>query len=275
MNFLNKITFFTYLLTLLFSQDEVSGQTIAGSIPQGTSVLDSVLTLSIEGYEVDTIAGIDIDCDGTNDLNFKIYQGYPPGDQDNYAQLNILNGFYSICIDTSLHDAVRLHSFGDTLCSNDSQWSDESDLLLGCYGYNCGGLNQYYSSNNYIAFKNNSTQETGWIKFSMNLFSEKSPQPITLSISEMIVLCLSSSTKESMVNSEFIAFPNPTIGNSIKIECSQDLTAIHLLNSSGNIIKTYSGNTKEIILPEISGIYFISAINDGGKYIQKKIIKLE
>lgn len=249
-------------------------QQTAGSIPFGTNVIEQVFDLSIAGYQVDTLASIDINCDGIYDFRFRIYQGYPPGGEDNFAQLQILNDSFSICSYSNRPEAIALYNFGDTLCSNNNVWNNEKIMTLGCYGYKCEGLDQYFINSKYIAFQNHITQEEGWIRISMNLFSEKAPQPLTLSISEMLVLCLLNNVKEVLDDFSLSAYPNPTLDGHMILESVESIHSINIMDAQGQLVQSYTGENKEIVLPIASGIYIIAVENKIGRIAYMKALKL-
>lgn len=265
---------FLFLVLCLSSPQILFGQITAGTVPPGASKIDIAIDLSIEGYQVDTMAFVDLDCDENFDVCFRIYQGYPPGNEDNFAQLKILNDSFSICSDSNQPDAVKLYDYGDTLCSIGSQWSLDTVLIMGCYGYNCEGLDQWNEKNKFIAFRKNTSGAIGWIMMNMNLFSDKAPQPITLTLPETMILCKINSTKNDYEELYFSVFPNPTYDGILTIENCEPMITTTLYDSNGKMIHTYLGNKKQIILPKMAGMYVLLVRFKSGTYQYKRIMKL-
>jgi len=249
-----------------------SGQGLAGSIPPGSSVLKQAVSLSIEGYQVDTMAYLDIDCDGLNDIGFKIYQGYPPGNEDNLAYLSIFNNAFSICT-TDSTGIVSLYNLDDTLCITGHQWTSDSLYVLGCYGYNC--TEPVWNENEkYIAYKKNTTQAIGWIKLSIHLFSEKAPQPITLIIHEWLLLCIPNALVDIRNDPSLVIYPNPTKDGWVHIQHPELINHINVITSLGKIAKSYSGQETQILLPDNKGLYIIQVISTQDQTSYKKVLRL-
>ena len=247
-------------------------QITAGSVPTGTGISYPNINLSVAGSIafIDTNAFLDLDCDGIDDIRIRLSYGAPQVDSPNEVELYKLTNTFSFCLNVLPVWNPALYSYGDTLCSGSSQWITSPKYKIGCAGgFSCYPF-QPTVVDKYLAYNKFATQQTGWIKISYNLYA----YPTTLSISELLVLC--NTTSISSVNSDdhFILSPNPTLDGEIKINWDKQISTINIYNSHGQKIKSISGNIKEFSLPEQSGLYFMSVLDADGNCRKDKIIRL-
>ena len=184
---MKKSVFFLFILYISFVQFS-NAQIIAGSPSAGLIISNPNINLSVSTVG-NTVSGIfDIDCDSIADMRVDLYKGPTAIDGANMAYLYVLNPLFEICADTgttTLRD-VYYFNLGDTLiCPDSTYWSNDTIYKLGDAGcMDCQG--PYSVSNLFIAYRNISTSQIGWIKISFSLFD---PSPI-LSIPEILSPCL-------------------------------------------------------------------------------------
>lgn len=188
---MKKCVFFLIALCISFVQFS-NAQIIAGSSSAGLIISDPNINLSVSTIG-NTVSDIfDLDCDSIADMRVDLYKGPTVVDGANVAYLYVLNPTFEICADTgttTLRD-VYYFNLGDTLiCPDSTYWSNDTIYKLGDAGcMDCQG--PFSVSNLFIAYRNISTSQIGWIKISFNLFDSGGPTPITLSIPEVLSPCL-------------------------------------------------------------------------------------
>jgi hypothetical protein len=166
-------------------------QIIAGAGASGLLITDPMINLSVSSVGNSDTGMIDLDCDSVGDIRVILYKGPTVVDGANMAYLTILNPGFEICADTGYVDFSPVHFYnaGDTITSPaGTSWSNDSLLKLGDFGcMDCQGPASV--SNLYIAYRNISTLQTGWIKISFFLTVSGGPAPVTLSIPEVLSPC--------------------------------------------------------------------------------------
>lgn len=185
---MKKCVFFLIALCISFVQFS-NAQIIAGSSSAGLIISDPNINLSVSTIG-NTVSDIfDLDCDSIADMRVDLYKGPTVVDGANVAYLYVLNPTFEICADTgttTLRD-VYYFNLGDTLiCPDSTYWSNDTIYKLGDAGcMDCQG--PFSGSNLFLAYRNISTSQTGWIKISFDL---NDPSPIELTIPEVLSPCL-------------------------------------------------------------------------------------
>lgn len=249
-------------------------QVTAGSIPPGTSVYFTPVDMSVIDNESDTITFVDLDGDGIEDIRIWLIKGNPPSDAPNMVVFFALGNTFSFCNVTEGPDHVAYYQSGDTLCWNDDIWGSDSIYTVGCFGgWNCI-QDETPVIDKYVAYRKNATNEIGWLKVSMSLYSSVDQNPVTFTISEMLVLYLGSSTENA--NNEFALeiFPNPSIDGRFVIRAEQQLSTIEVFNYAGQRINYTKFDEDEYSLPALQGVYLVRAINVEGNYAIRRVLRL-
>lgn len=184
---MKKCTFLLLIVCISFIKFS-NAQIIAGSGSAGLIISDPNINLSVSTVG-NTVSGIfDIDCDSVADMRVDLYKGPTAIDGANMAFLYVLNPAFEVCADTGTTTLRNVYYFnlGDTLISPDSAyWSTDTIYKIGDFGcMDCQG--PFSGSNLFIAYKNTSTSQFGWIKISFSMFD---PTP-TLTIPEVLSPCL-------------------------------------------------------------------------------------
>ena len=167
-------------------------QVFAGSGYSGLYISDPNVNLSVSTVG-NTVSGmIDLNCDSFADIRVDLHRGATMVDAPNTAYLFVLNPAFEICGDTGLTllRNVNYFNFGDSLiCPSSSYWANDTIYKLGNFGcMDCTG--PFSVSNLFIAYRNISTSQIGWIKISFDL---NDPSPIELTIPEALSPCISTS----------------------------------------------------------------------------------
>jgi hypothetical protein len=181
-----------FIALLLFTVKPVFSQIIAGSASAGLTISDPDVTLSASPSGTSVSAFIDLDCDGMADAEVYLYKGATVIDGGNTAYLFITNTDIQISRDTSAPGIVAdYYNAGDTLTiPGAAYWTSDTAYRLGDFGcMACFGPASV--SNKYIAYRNISSSQTGWIKISFDLFdSGSTTSPVTLSMPEVLSPCV-------------------------------------------------------------------------------------
>lgn len=269
--------YFISWLFLMLPVENLYAQVTAGSIPPGTSIIHDVVELSVTQMDHDTIAFVDIDGDGLDDVRIWLLKGFSNGDGINLLMFTSLNNAFSFCIDSGIFGIVSLFDYGEVLCGTGQHWSTDSVNTAACYGgWTCTWDTAVVSvSNRYMAYRKNATDEVGWLRVSMSLHSDQDDlKPVTFTISEMLGLYLTSGTQVVGNSDNFKVVPNPSIDGKFRIESDEVLTHVEIFRSDGRRVMVFPAGGKEFILPWEKGVYIIQGVNELGQHINTMIVRL-
>jgi len=263
------------LLVLNFQGSvKLFGQVTAGSVPNGTSIIQNVVDLSIIEDDKDTTTYLDIDGDGSQDIKIWFFKGYPPSDGSNFVSLYVLNNSFSFCTNSGHPGKTSLYELGDTLCTIGHEWGVDSFYIIGCYGgWTCTGDTSSINDK-YIAYRKNASGEIGWLRVSMSLYSDTEPRTITFQITELLGLYLGAGINNLKDQISFNLIPNPTLDGNFEIHSNDILSKIEVFNSEGQLLKSYPANSKDLTLPESKGLYIVRIKDENGLIGSQKIIRL-
>jgi len=273
-NLITKAIYLLLVLNLNGSIQPIFSQVIAGSVPNGTSIIQNVVDLSIIEDEKDTTTYLDIDGDGSQDIKIWFLKGYPPTDASNFVSLYVLNNSFSFCINSGQPGKTSLYELGDTLCTTGHEWGVDSFYIIGCYGgWTCTGDTSSINDK-YLAYKKNASGEIGWIRVSMSLYSGIEPRTITFKITELLALYLGTGINNLKDQIEFNVIPNPTLDGRFEIRCSEIFSKIEVFNAAGQLLKSYPANIHDLKLAESKGLYIVRIKDEKGLSGSQKIIRL-
>jgi hypothetical protein len=189
---MKKIIFF--LLLHVISISGAYSQVIAGSTYSGLIISNPAINFSVAATYANCSRLFDLNCDGVADMSVELYKGPTAVDGASTAYLHVLNPIFMICADTGTVQPRKTHYFnnGDPLvCPLNTNWYNDANIQLGDYGCMiCPGPSSV--SNLFLAYKNSTTSQIGWIKLSFDLIDAGSgTAPITLSIPQILSPCIS------------------------------------------------------------------------------------
>ncbi len=192
---MRKIIILTFILSLFFIAPLFS-QIIAGSGAAGQIISNPSVNLSNHVIGSTTSAYFDLNCDSVADMRVDLIKGATAIDGANEAFLYVLNPAFEICADTGsyLITPVNYYNAADTMyCTGTNNWANDTIYKLGDYGcMDCTG--PYTAANKFIAYRNTSTSQTGWIKIVMDLTDGGSHGlPVTLSVPQILSPCANTS----------------------------------------------------------------------------------
>lgn len=261
------------ILAMLFvSVSWTLAQTTAGSVPNGMSITNSNVNLSVSTSQAGANMPFGIDCDGMDDISIKLYKGNPSFDLPNSTSMYLLNPLFEICSDTGAYSIPSYYNLGDTLlCVGNREWKSDSINYLGNYGcFGCTGPATI--SNMYLAYRIGS--QVGWIKISYDIDDMGvSSAPITMSIPEVLSPCTVNSLQQIQSDKAFYLTPNPTLNGNIEIHCLEKINSIEVVSMMGQFVKVIEVNSAKIKLPDQKGIYIIRVWGEKGGYWHRRILR--
>lgn len=271
--------FILFLLCFLFLSsvtgfDLLFGQVVAGSIPAGSVVLNDVVSLEVTESDYDTSGYLDLDQDGLMDLSFLLHKGFPPVDNPHFVKVFLLNNQYALCYRDTVFHHLTLHNAGDTLCENMSLWGTTDHYTLDCFGAWTCSFDTTPTVNKFLAYKNLTTGNEGWIMFSMNLYPTESAPAVTFQINEWLTYNPITSVEDISHQSTVGLYPNPTSDG--KITCPvgivpEQIVAYDMWGRQQTFLQT---SQRQFQLPDQPGLYFIRMNDSSGQAILQRILRL-
>lgn len=245
-------------------------QVTAGSIPPGTSVEYTNITL------VDSFTGppetglLDLDCDGNDDIAIDLMLGFPSTDMPHRLYLRLLNNTVELWRDSVYHNnMVPFYNYGDTMCNDGYHWRSDSLTLLACGNAFCWPSISV-ASNVYIAVRHVALQQIGWIKISFDILWS---YPVTTSVSEIIRFCTGSGISSFSPEPLFSIFSDPVDNEIIHVFSTTVIAKFELRNVMGQVLNIIQGTKREIRLPETPGVFLITAYDESGNHRTEKVLK--
>ena len=258
----------TFFLPLVFLSQILICQINAGEVVEGTSSFDpNVLLENSESWTTITDS-IDLDCDGIDDLELRLYNGAIEIDDVNGCTLKRLNENLEICgSGDDIYFRPQYYSFSSEMtCMGDFDWVSDSTYGLG----NFGGwipLPPSLIEDEYIAFRMNAgtvDEAYGWINISFNL----EVWDLTAEIHEVLILCEPSHISEEHFRSS-IVFPNPTSDGYFTIEGVRNEDKVQLFDAMGREIPLERINKGQFKFDSMSGYYSLRIVHEHGIEIVK------
>jgi hypothetical protein len=266
--------YFSLIIAILLSgstQNLVNAQVQAGVLPVGAYSIDPGIDLATAN-NAEAVDSIDLNCDNVADIYFHLISGPLEIDGSNILYIEQKNPAIQICADTlpAYGNFVNLYNAGDFLnCSGAYDWSSDTVLFVAMYGgFSTVGLPAMTDA--FFAYSLNG--QTGWVKFSYDLNGTTSSDTISFSEHEYMTYCNPNSVGE-IDNAAINIFPSPTNDGILKIQTEGKLEAVTIYNSVGQLIEKLNGDVREVMLPSVSGVYFLQLEKVSGAVFNKKIIR--
>lgn len=234
---------------------------VAGAGATGLIISNPNLSLSNSNVGNTISDNFDLDCDSVADIRVDLRKGATAIDGSNNAYLNILNPAIEICADTALLGMYlpNYYNLNDTLyCLPNNTW--RTDTIYGLGNYGCMECPGPFSKNNvYIAYKNNSTSQIGWIKISFNLNDGGGGSvPVTLAINEVLSPCTttaidSTTTLGDTVQCGIFTFDYSIIPPTCGGSCDGSITLSNVTGGTPNYTYLWS-NGMVMVSPQINNL---------------------
>jgi len=267
MYFLIKQPLFNFtriiIFLLPFYTFNSNAQSIAGNVYPGTSVQYPNIFIADSTTDIPVSDSLDLDCDNVKDLAIDLDKGNTIVDEPHTIWLRNISNTIELWRDSIYQheNMVPFYQTGDTMCNDGFQWMADSTTRFACgSGFCWDGIHE--ATDVYFAFRSISTQQIGWVKISFDLLWI---DPVTFSISEVLVLCTGNGIQENDNSPFFTVVPNPSADGKVKLFSEKKIFSIEIRNAFGQIVKSFEGEQTEIILPEKTGIYFITAMDEDGR----------
>lgn len=74
-------------------------------------------------------------------------------------------------------------------------------------------------------------------------------------------------------NEEFALFPNPSNGQSIHVQGAATLRSLDVFDPTGRLIAHYNGTVRTIAAPEVTGTYFVRAVQADGRLTTTRLMR--
>ncbi|MCC6937820.1 MAG: hypothetical protein IT226_06320 [Flavobacteriales bacterium] len=257
-----------FLFALLFSAPPLHAQLTAGEVPDGASVVDLGIDLSLfTAFSVDS-AALEMDCDDFWDIIAILIQGAPPIDAPNLAMLRFIDDDLEVCANgTEYYHRPKYYSFGEPLdCNSGFDWQLSEQVVLGDFGsFTASGPTIVDSM--YVAVRRG--EQVGWILLSFRLVGDAT---IQLQVHQTLSLCFSTSVGSHAQPAALQLHPSLTHGEPIRVESSGALHSIEVLDLSGHVLAQYSGTVRNIGAPEVAGTYLVrSTLADGSMAVGRVV----
>lgn len=251
------------LIALLFQCIPASAQLTAGEVPDGMSALDLNIDITLGTPMTMDSAGLELDCDDFPDAWAVLQRGFPAVDAPNTAALHFMDSDLELCANMapSFQRRPKYYSFGQPLdCAGDFEWQLAGGITLGDLGgFMATGPASIDSL--YVAYRRGATM--GWIQLS---FDVNDGIPVYLRIHRVLAVCPSTtSIPQNDAQEPLLLFPNPGDGGPVRVQNTEALRAIELLDATGRCVARYSGNLRSFAAPEAAGTYLVRALYADGQ----------
>ncbi len=251
------------LAALLFCT-QANAQLNAGEVPNGMSVLDLNIDIALStSFTVDS-AGLEVDCDDQPDIYAVLVQGAPPIDAPNMAMLHFVDDDIEVCMEFApnpFQQRPKYYAFDELLdCSGDFDWQITDQLVLGDFG-GFTAIGPITIDSMYIAYRRGA--QVGWMLLSFDVLGNL---PVRLQIHTVLTLCPGAmSFGANEMSPALTLFPNPSNGEPIRVESTEALRSIEVIDATGRSIAHYAGTVRTIAAPEIAGAYLVHATHADGR----------
>lgn len=244
-------------------------QVVTGVAPLGGTIISPGINMSNSINGTSEVQGLDIDCDGFDDLEIELQMGNLVIDLPNVLGINLLNQQVTTCTSEGNFGPSVLfcnqYGLGQTItCVGDSSWTNDTSYGIAVLGLLAHGPSSI--NNTFITFKLGT--DIGWLELSYNL----NGSPVTATIHEMVTFCPNSvdpSVQNSETNdlqSDVFVFPDP-INGSTTVDLKSNYRSIraNVYDVSGQLIssnKHENVNRFSIGLENAFEMYFLELIAD-------------
>ncbi len=251
------------ILALTLLHIPASAQLTAGEVPDGMSALDLNIDITLGTPLTMDSAGLELDCDDFPDAWAVLQRGFPAVDAPNTAALHFMDSDLELCANMapSFQRRPKYYSFGQPLdCAGDFEWQLAGGITLGDLGgFTATGPASIDSL--YIAYRRGAT--VGWIQLS---FDVNDGPPVYLRIHRVLAVCPSStSIPQNEALEPLLLFPNPGDGGPVRVQNTEALRTIEVLDAAGRCVARYGGNPRSFAGPEVAGTYLVRAFYADGQ----------
>ena len=146
-------------------------QVTAGIVPFGLSVDTNTFILQTDSVDTWETALIDLNCDGINDIEFRLDAGNTPSDGPVGLRVALLDSLLEHAVDSTFSTwgpalQNKQFTFGQTIHPDSTEWSNAPWIVVGLQG-GWSPIPPFSATNTFIAFKKNNI--ISWIEISYDL----------------------------------------------------------------------------------------------------------
>lgn len=259
-------------VALLFAAPTLCAQLNAGDVPPGSSVDTSGTELELHTMFTTVTASFDVDCDGIMDFEALLRQGAPEIDSPNFCTLRRLHAGLELCADLDpVYWRPKYHALGEALdCINGFDWRSDSITVLGDIG-TFMAMGPEVVDSQYVAFRNSGA--VGWLLLSFNISAGGVVQGVSLTIHQVLVPCINLGIHDPTAPAAPTLYPNPTSGQAVRVESTEPLRSIELIDLTGKVLAHYSGVVRTIAAPEVAGTYLVRTTFADGKRSVGRLVR--
>lgn len=258
-------------VALLALCSPLAAQLTAGEVPNGMNALDLNVDITLNtAFTVDS-AGLEVDCDDQPDLWALLLQGAPPIDAPNMAMLRLVDDDIEVCMEYAPNPSQqrpKYHDFGELLdCSGNFDWQITDQLVLGDYG-GFSAIGPITIDSMYIAYRRGA--QVGWMLLSFDVLGNL---PVHLQVHQVLPLCPSTLSISGHDLSPITLFPNPSHGDVLRVESTEVLQRIEVMDATGRPVAHYNGTVRTIPSPEAAGAYVVRAEHADGRRSVTRLVR--
>ncbi len=246
-------------------------QLTAGEVPNGLNALDLNIHLALTTSFTTDSAGLELDCDDFPDAWAVLHRGFPAVDAPNSAMLHFVDSDMEVCLNMApgFQQRPKYHAFGEPLdCAGDFDWQSGAQLVLGDLG-GFTAIGPASIDSLYIAYRRGPA--LGWIQLSFDVIDDA---VIDLQVHRVLPLCpgaMSVARSEEPV--AVLLFPNPSNGEGIRLQGTETMQSIEVLDPRGRIIARYSGTERTIPAPTTAGLYLVRVTFADGRRATVRFVR--
>lgn len=237
MNLLKPFIYFSLLLAVFAASNSANGQLVAGTTPAGAIVTQPGIHMWGDTSGRDS-AGIDLNCDGQDDLVAGLLFGSPALDFEHAVGFRLIHPALEVCVDSTMptrpHGLMWMYDAGDTMaCGTIPQrWSGDEYQDLGYLGCLCPP-GPFEAVDRYVLYRLGNTE--GWIQLSFDL---DEPDTVTFSITEVVQFCGLLPVDDKVRTDISKVYPHP-VHDRARIEIAQGVRASEVVvwNMLGTVVR--------------------------------------
>jgi hypothetical protein len=257
-------------LAALLISVQMNAQLNAGEVPAGMTALDLNIDIALTtNFSADS-ASVEFDCDDLPDAWAVLFRGMPAIDAPNSAMLRFVDTDIEVCLDlfTGFQQRPAYYNEGNTLsCSDGYTWQSAAQVYLGDLGtFMASGPASIDSL--YIAYRRGTT--LGWIQLSFDINDDAE---INLQVHRVLSLCgNTTSSSPNELPAAVSLFPNPSHGETVRVQSAGALRSIDVLDAMGRTIALYNGTPSTIAAPQVAGAYLLRVLHvDGRRSVSRMV----
>jgi len=258
------------IAVLLLISAPASAQLHAGEVPNGSSAYDVGIDIVLSTSFTMDSAAFEVDCDDQPDIWAVLIHGAPFIDAPNVAMLHMVDDDLEFCADLapSFQQRPQYYAFDQPLdCTGDFDWQGGNEIVLGDFG-SFTAIGPTTIDSMYVAYRRGT--QVGWILLSFELADGLT---VRLQVHRVLPICPITTSVIERLAQTVALFPNPSDGQSIRVESSAALRSIEVLDPAGRLVARHDGKVRTIPAPEVAGTYLVRATHADGRRSITRLVR--